>query len=181
MTGFDAATGRFVSTPRNVGDAHAYGLELSGRMPLDDLGLADAALWGSALYTSSKVDDPLGGSRPFLDQPDFVGRIGLDYEYRPWNTTFGLALNWTSSINQRPNLAGGGTLRQSISSRARLDLTTRTEIADNSFLTISATNLLGQTEGRVDRVFDAAGTLQSRDRRSEPTYRNHFIGITRAF
>ncbi len=181
VTAFDAGTGRFVSTPRNVGDARAYGLELSGRVPLDGMGLANTALWGSALYTDTSVDDPLGGSRRFLDQPDFVGTIGLDYEYLPWNTTFGLALNWTSSINQRQNLAGGGALRQSIDSRARLDLTSRTEIAANTFLSISATNLLGQTEERVDRQFDAGGALQSTTRTKEPTYRTFFVGLTRAF
>jgi iron complex outermembrane receptor protein len=181
VTAFDAGTGRFVSTPQNVGDGEAYGIELSGRAPLDILGLAGASVWGSGVLIETSVDDPFGGSRRFLDQPDFVGTIGLDYEYRPWKTTFGLALNWTSSVDQSQSLAGGGSLSQSIDSRARLDLSTRTEIADNTFLSLSVTNLLAQTEDRVDRIFDGAGVLQSSTRTSEQTYRTYFVRLTRTF
>ena len=178
---FDPGTGRLVTEPQNVGDGEAYGIEVSGRTPLDGIGLVGATLWGSGVYTDSQVDLTDGSSRQFLDQPDFVGTIGLDYEVLPWKTTFGVALNWTSSVDQTQRLSNGGSLRQSIDSRARLGLSSRTEIADNTYLSISATNLLAETEDREARVFDSAGALQSTTLTSEPTYRTYFVRLTRTF
>ena len=170
---------RFVASFDNSGDGEAYGIEISGRAPLDNVGLEGVTLWGSGVYTESEVDLSAGGSRQFLNQPDFVGTIGLDYEYRPWKTTFGLAANFTSSVDQTQSLTNG-SLRQSIDSRTRLDLSSRTEIADNTFLSISATNLLAETEDRVDRVFDN-GSLDSVTRTSEPTYRAFNVRLTKSF
>ena len=171
--------GRFVATPRNIGDGEAYGIEVSGRAPLDGIGFEGATLWGSGVYNESEVDLGGGSSRQFLNQPDFVGTIGLDYEYRPWKTTFGVSLNYTSSVDQTQSLTNG-SLRQSIDSRTRLDLSSRTEIADNTFLTVSATNLLAETEDRVDRVF-VNGNLDSVTRTSEPTYRAFNVRLTKSF
>ena len=181
VTALNAGTGRFVATPQNVGDGEAYGVELSGRAPLDALGLADLSVWGSGTFIQTSVDDPLGGSRDFLEQPDFVGTVGLDYEIRPLRTTFGVALNFTSSVDQTQRLSGGGELRQNIDSRARLDLSARTEISQNVVLSLSATNLLAQTEDRVDRVFDGDGALDATTRTSEPTYRTFFARLTTRF
>lgn len=173
--------GRYVSTPQNVGDGRATGVELAARVPLGFAGLNDFTLWGNGVYTKSSVDEQGGGSRPFLDQPDAVGNIGLDYAFAPLSTVIGVALNHTVSVDQTQSLAGGGWLEQSISSRTRLDLSTRTEITPNTVLTLSATNLLGETEKRVDRQFSAGGVPVSAANTTEETYRAFFARLTWIF
>lgn len=173
--------GRFVSTPQNIGDGRAGGVELAARLPLGFAGLEDFTLWGNGVYTKSSVDELGGGSRPFLDQPDAVGNIGLDYAFAPLSTVIGIALNHTVSVDQTQSLASGGRLEQSIGSRTRLDLSTRTEITPNAILTLSATNLLGETEKRVDQQFDAVGAPVSAAHTTEETYRGFFARLTWVF
>ncbi len=174
----DDRGGRFVASPQNVGDARAAGVEISARLPLGGVGLEDFTLWGNAVYTDSRVDQIAGGSRSFLDQPGAVANLGLDYFAAPWNTTFGIAVNRTTSIDQTQRLANGGFLDQSIESRTRLDLSSRTELPHGLDLTLSLTNLLGQTEDRVDRVLDDSGAPVSSTRTREPTYRAVFARLT---
>ncbi|WP_305668681.1 TonB-dependent siderophore receptor [Parvibaculum sp.] len=173
--------GRFVSTPQNVGDGRAGGIELSARLPLGFAGFDDFTLWGNGVFTKTSVDEPGGGSRPFLDQPDAVGNIGLDYAFTPLRTVIGVALNHTVSVDQTQSLASGGRLEQSIGSRTRLDLSSRTEITPNAILTLSATNLLGETEKRVDQQFDAGGAPVSSAQTTEETYRGFFARLTWVF
>ncbi|MCL7931213.1 TonB-dependent receptor plug domain-containing protein [Halomonas llamarensis] len=168
---------RFVATPQNVGDARARGIELSARAPLTGIGLDGFTLWGNAGYTDSSVDEISGGSRPFLNQPDAFGNLGLDYFVAPWNTTLGLAVNHVTSVDQTQQLDGGGFLDQSIESRTRLDLSSSTKLADGLDLTLSITNLLGQTEDRVDQILDNSGAVISTTRTSEPTYQAAFARL----
>ncbi|MDO9125399.1 MAG: hypothetical protein Q7U42_00885, partial [Parvibaculum sp.] len=79
------------------------------------------------------------------------------------------------------SLASGGRLEQSIGSRTRLDLSSRTEITPNAILTLSATNLLGETEKRVDQQFDAGGAPVSSAQTTEETYRGFFARLTWVF
>lgn len=174
--------GRIVATPVNVGDAEAYGVEVSGRLPLDGAGLTGLTLWGSGVYSDSSVDQPGGGTRRFLGQPDFVGTAGLDYELQSLGTTIGVAYNATSSVKQTQGRTGiGGRVDQSIDSRGRFDLSVQTKIARNTVISASATNLFAQTEDRVDEVFSAAGELESTIRTREPTYRSYVLRLTTAF
>jgi iron complex outermembrane receptor protein len=162
---------RFVARPENVGKAHAVGLEATARVPLDNLGLTRVTLWGNAVYTHSRVDEPDGGSRPFLDQPDWVANIGIDYFVPSLKTTFGVAVNQTTSIDQSQTLSDGGRLFSAIEARSRLDLSVRTQLTPRSTFSLSATNLLGRAEDRIDRISDADGSTASVSRTTEPTYR----------
>lgn len=173
--------GRFVSSPQNVGKGRATGLEATGRLPLDAIGLDAVTLWGNAVYTRARVDEVGGGSRRFLDQPDLVANIGVDYQVPEWRTVFGLALNWSASIDQSQRLSGGGRLDSDIDSRTRVDLTMRTDISRDAVFSLSLTNLLGETEDREDRVFNGAGNLQSMTRTSEPTYRAIYARLNWTF
>ncbi|MCK7459345.1 TonB-dependent receptor plug domain-containing protein [Idiomarina aminovorans] len=168
---------RFVASPRNVGDARASGVELSGRMPLDLFGLSKTTLWGNATYIDSSVDQINGGSRRFLNQPDAVANLGIDYFFVPWQTTFGLSINHTTSVEQIQNLANDGFLDQSIEERTRLDLSIKSHVTEKLELSLSATNLLGQTEDRIDRVLNEAGVVNAVTRTQEPTYRNVFARL----
>ncbi|MGS2744121.1 TonB-dependent receptor plug domain-containing protein [Halomonas sp. LS-001] len=168
---------RFVATPQNVGDARARGIELSARAPLTGIGLDGFTLWGNAGYTDSSVDEINDGSRPFLNQPDAFGNIGVDYFVAPWNTTLGVAVNHVTSVDQTQPLTGGGFLDQSIESRTRLDLSSNTELADGLNLSLSITNLLGQAEDRVDQIRDDNGETLSTTHTSEPTYQAVFARL----
>lgn len=163
--------GRFVSSPQNVGEGSATGFEAVSRIPLSGIGLDNLTLWGNAVYTRARVDEVGGGRRRFLDQPDWVSNLGIDYEVPAWRTVFGLALNWTSAIDQSQKLSGNSQLESDIESRLRLDLSMRTNISPNATFLLSLTNLLGATEDREDRVFGPNGNLQSVTRTAEPTYR----------
>ncbi|MEK8088582.1 TonB-dependent receptor [Thermithiobacillus plumbiphilus] len=173
--------GRFVSIPENVGKGRATGLEATGRVPLDGIGLDAVTLWGNAVYTRSRVDESGGAGRPFLDQPDVVANLGVDYQVPAWRTVFGFAVNWTAPIDQAQRLSGGGRLDSDIDARTRVDLTMRTEISRAAVFSLSLTNLLGETEEREDRVFDAAGSPQSLARTSEPTYRAIYARLNWSF
>lgn len=173
--------GRYIATPQNLGDARARGVELGMRLPLDDIGLDNFTLWGNAVYTDSRVDSLAGGTRPFIDQPDLVGNLGVDYFFSPWLTTFGIAINQTSSIDQSRRLTNGEELKQSIDGRTRLDLSSRTELSDQLTLTFSVTNLLANTENRIDHLFDSQGHLVSTSGTKEPSYRSAFARLTWGF
>ena len=176
------ANGRFVSRPRNVGDGQATGLELSGRAPLTPIGGDNVTLWGNATYTAdTSVDEPGGGSREFLNQPDWTANLGVDYYLPAWRTTFGLSVNHVDSVDQEQSLAGGGRLARSIDSRTRIDLSARTEISDKLTFTLSATNLNDETEDREAEVFDAGGNLDSVEREIEPTFQQIFARLNWSF
>ncbi|MCA1778191.1 MAG: TonB-dependent receptor [Xanthomonadaceae bacterium] len=169
--------GRFVASPQNVGDARAAGVEAAGRVPLDAVGFNNTTLWGNATYTDSRVDAVGGGSRRFLNQPDAVANLGVDYFFMPWRATFGLSVNHTTSVDQTQRLANGGFLDQSIEERTRLDLSIKSQVTEKLEVSLSATNLLGQTEDRVDRVLDGAGMVEAVTRTREPTYRSVFARL----
>lgn len=173
--------GRFVSVPRNVGGAHAFGLEVEARAPLSMIGLDPLTIWANGVYTHARVDEAGGGNRRFLDQPDVVTNIGLDWHIRSLSTTLGVALNWASPINQTQRLGNGGRLDSSIGARTRLDMSARTQITEKFAFTLSATNLLGQTEERTDTVFDAGGARTSSTKTREPTYRSVYGRLTWSF
>ncbi|MDZ7685722.1 MAG: TonB-dependent receptor [Gammaproteobacteria bacterium] len=168
---------RFVASPQNVGDARAVGVEFSGRVPLDAVGFGNTTLWGNTTYTDSRVDEFGGGSRRFLNQPDAVANLGVDYFFMPWQTTFGLSVNHATSVDQTQRLANGGFLDQSIEERTRLDLSIKSQVTERLDVSVSATNLLGQTEDRVDRVLDGTGVVEAVTRTREPTYRSVFARL----
>ncbi len=173
--------GRFVSSPRNVGDGRATGVEVSGRVPLTGIGFDNLVLWGNAVYTDSSVDEPGGGSRRFLDQPDWSGNLGVDYYIPSWKTTFGASLNHVASVDQTQSLSGGGSLNQSIDSRTRFDISAQTQVSDNMTLSLTATNLFAETEDREARVFDSGGDLVSVEQEKEPTLRQVFVRLKYRF
>ena len=173
--------GRFVSRPRNVGDGRATGAEVSGRVPLTEIGFDNVTLWGNAVYTDTSVDEPGGGSRRFLNQPDWSGNLGVDYYVPVINTTFGVSVNHVASVDQTQSLSGGGFLEQSIDSRTRFDLSARAQIAENLTLSFTATNLFAETEDREAKVFDSSGALDSVEQESEPTYQQVFVRLEYRF
>lgn len=172
---------RYIAAPHNTGNARAVGIELNGRLPIASSKLGALTLWGNAVYTHARVDDEIGGQRRFLDQPDLVSNIGLDYEIIDWHTVFGLAMNRSSSIEQSQYLLGGGFIESSIDSRTRLDMSMRTEVTKDAVLTLSLTNLLGQSEDREDRQVSETYNLQSATNTIEPTYRAIYARLNWSF
>ena len=169
--------GRFIASPQNVGDARAAGAEAAGRLPLDAFGFNNTTLWGNVAYTDARVDETGGGSRRFLNQPDATANLGVDYFFLPWRATFGLSVNFATSVDQVQRLADGGFLDQSIEERTRLDLSINSQVTEKLEVSLSATNLLGQTEDRIDRVLDGSGVVEAVSRTQEPTYRSIFARL----
>ena len=172
------ANGNFVSRPRNFGDGHATGLELSGRAPLTPLSLDNLTLWGNATYTAdTSVDEIGGGSREFLNQPDWTGSLGVDYYLPALRTTFGISANHVDSVDQEQRLGGGGRLDRSVDSRTRVDLSAQTEISETLTFSLTATNLNDETEVREFEAFNDNGNLNSVEREVEPTFQQLFARL----
>ena len=169
--------GRFIASPQNIGDASATGVELSGRISLDSAGLNTVSLWGNMTYADSRVEQVSGKPRRFFNQPDIIANIGADFFYTPWQTTFGISANHVAAINQTQRLTNYGFVEQSIEQRTRLDLSIKNQITEDIDMTISITNLLGQTEDRVEQIVDAEGVFETLTRTQEPTYRNVFARL----
>ena len=173
--------GDFVSRLRNVGDGRATGLELSGRAPLTAIASDNLTLWGNATYTAdTSVDEPGGGSREFLNQPDWTATLGIDYYIPAWRTTFGISVNQVDSVNQEQILGSGGRILRSIDSRTRVDLSAQTEISDTLTFSLSATNLNDETEVREAENF-AGNDLKSVVREVEPTFKQVFARLNWSF
>ena len=178
---FGEVDGRTISRPRNVGDGRATGLELSGRAPLTAIASDNVTLWGNTTYTAdTSVDQPGGGSREFLNQPDWTATLGIDYYLPAWRTTFGISVNEVDSVDQEQRLAGNRRLVRSVDSRTRVDLSAQTEISNTLTFSLSATNLNDETEVRNFEVSDESD-LQSAVREVEPTFKQVFARLNWTF
>lgn len=174
--------GRIVSRGQNVGTGKMYGLELEGRLPLGFVGMENLTLWGNATRVLTQVEaKATGQSRRFLDQPDYVGNIGIDWFVPMLSTTFGASVNLASGYRQNNRLADGTSQSADVQSAARFDLSARIELTKEMALNISALNVFAATEKREDRTYNAAGALTAQSRTDEPTYRSIYMRLVSAF
>jgi iron complex outermembrane receptor protein len=105
---------RWVSRPRNVGDATTRGLELEAKFRLSEV-WANAPpidLRANASAFRSSVDGVPGPDNRLDEQPDFTANLGADWRLRGWP------------------LAIGGNLNLTPGYRTTLSATERTEVSD---------------------------------------------------
>lgn len=174
--------GRFVSRGQNVGDGKMYGLELEGRLPLAFIDLENLTLWGNATRVFTEVEaKATGQTRRFLDQPDYVGNIGIDWFVPYLRTTLGASVNLNSGYVQNNRLADGTSQIADVGAAARLDLSARVELTKEISLSVSALNVLAASEKRSDRTLNAAGALTAQSITDEPTYRSIYMRLVSTF
>jgi len=102
-TTFNANTGRYISSPTNVGNAITEGLELEAKFRLDQW-VANAwpvDLRANASFFHSKVLDVLGPNNRLDQQPDMTANLGGDYRLRGLPLTLGGNLNWNPAYDTR--------------------------------------------------------------------------------
>ncbi len=174
--------GRIVSRGQNVGTGHMYGLELEGRLPLGFVGLENLTLWANATRVFTEVEaKATGQTRRFLDQPDYVGNLGIDWFVPMLSTTFGASVNLASGYEQNNRLADGTSQSADVRAAARVDLSARIELTKEMALNISALNVFAATEKRNDRTYNAAGAMTAQSRTDEPTYRSIYMRLVSTF
>ena len=102
-TSYNASTGRYISSPTNVGDAVTQGLELEAKFRLDQW-LANA--WpldvrANASFFHSQVLDVLGPNNRLDQQPNMTANLGGDYRLRSVPLTVGGNFNFNPAFDTR--------------------------------------------------------------------------------
>jgi iron complex outermembrane receptor protein len=172
---------RYVSRPQNIGDGRLFGIELEGRLPMTIIDFPNLTLWGNATYIDSEVDTSAGETRRFLEQHDAVANIGLDWYVAPWNSTFSISTNWVSGYDQTVKNNDGSSTNTVLTSLTRLDMSARTELSKDVSLNLSLLNLLAPSQTQTDKVFMDDGTLDSRSKATEVTYRSIYLRLNWKF
>lgn len=102
-TSFNASTGRYVSSPSNVGDAVTQGLELEAKFRLDQwiAGALPVDVRANASFFHSRVLDVPGPNNRLDQQPAMTGNLGGDYRLRSLPLTLGGNFNWNPAYDTR--------------------------------------------------------------------------------
>lgn len=175
-------SGRIVARTQNAGDGDMSGLELEARLPLEDLGLKQLTLWSNfTAVTTQLTSRQTGEKRRFLDQPDRIANLGLDWFVPQLKTTLGASLNYNSGYRQQYKQADGTTQINEVAAMTRLDLSARAQLTKQTSLNISVLNALGRKEQRVDETRSATGTSSGVTRTTEPTYRSLYVRLSHLF
>ncbi len=102
-TALNQSTGKWVSTPLNVGDAVTQGLELEAKFRLDQ---AWAEAWpvdirSNVSFFHSRVLQVPGPDNRLDQQPDMTANLGADYRLRGLPLTVGGNFNWNPDYDTR--------------------------------------------------------------------------------
>lgn len=171
---------RWVSTPRNLGDGEAYGVELEGRLPLKFLNMPHLTLWANLTNVHSRVTDPLTNqTRRFAEQPDLLTNVGLDYYVEAWKTTFGINWNRVYSYSQNILQVAGVGLNQNVytdfNTLDKLDLSVKMAVNKNFNLTFSANNVLRPVDRRNVLTYTPAGALSSHQLTEQASHSTYYV------
>ncbi len=84
---------RWVDRPQNEGDALHWGLELDGKLRLDQFGWQGATVKSHLTLPHAQVDDVrLGIQRTARDTPHYILSMGLDQNLPKLNASYGLSM-----------------------------------------------------------------------------------------
>ena len=158
---------------QNVGDGYINGLELEQRLSLAMTGieaLNGLTLYANQTFLGSRVTDRNGVSKPFKEQPTFIGNVGFDYTYEPWGTSISLSLKY---VSDRVQVKTDGTTK-TLSPNTSLNLAIRQRLGKNFSLFFEAINLTGGTQREESRNTNTGALLSRSDESSSPRYRLGF-------
>ena len=102
-TSYNSSTGRYVSSPTNVGNAITEGIELEAKFRLDQW-IADALpvdVRANTSFFHSQVLDVPGPNNRLDQQPNMTANLGGDYRLRGLPLTLGGNLNWNPAYDTR--------------------------------------------------------------------------------
>jgi iron complex outermembrane receptor protein len=96
-----ASEPRWVSQPRNIGEAVTRGIELEAKGRLSDVNAAWPAvqLRSNLSLFRSRVKDLPGPDNRLEEQPSATANLGADYRFRGLPLTLGGNLNWTPAYS----------------------------------------------------------------------------------
>lgn len=102
-TTFNAGTGRYVSSPTNLGDAWTQGLELEAKFRLNQWWAEAPAveLRSNASFFRSRVQSVPGPNNRLDQQPDMTANFGADYRFRGMPLTVGGNVNFNPDYDTR--------------------------------------------------------------------------------
>lgn len=162
-----ASAPRWVSQPRNLGNATTQGIELEAKYALKDL-LTDLPGGGApavdlrhnlALFRS-RVEGIPGPDNRIDQQPDWTANLGADWRVRGWPLTLGAGLNLTPgyTVQQTSGSSNGSGTSQWASQDAKRVLDAYALLTFNPAvkLRLSGANL-------VSRDFDSGNTVVGSD------------------
>jgi outer membrane receptor for ferrienterochelin and colicin len=174
---------RYVSRPQNGGDGTMYGVELEARIPFSVIGGSrNLTLWSNlTAVKTSLISKQTGEKRRFLDQPDRIANLGMDWFLPSIKTTLGASANFSSGYDQHYKLANNTYARNKVESLTRFDMSARTQLTPQTSLNISALNLFASKEKRLTQAFNAANVLTQTSYISEPTYRSVYVRLSHLF
>jgi len=135
-----SAQPRWVSTPRNIGQATTQGIELEAKFRLDEL-LQDApplSLRANYSRYHSNVEDVPGPDNRLDQQPTQSANLGLDYRLRSLPLTVGGNFNWLPAFSVRQTEAQW----YSQGVKRVFDVYALWKIDPNAQVRLSASNLL---------------------------------------
>ena len=174
--------GRYVATPQNTGDGKMQGAEVEFRLPLNSIGLNNVTGWFNATAVETEVTiTSTGEKRRFLDQPDHLGNLGVDWSLAELKSTIGLSINYAGGYKQTHELSDGSFEKNTIESMSRVDLSIQTDLTENTSINLTALNLFADESKREDQFFTADNTLDSYTTTVEPTYRSVYLKINHSF
>ncbi|MCK6426443.1 MAG: TonB-dependent receptor [Burkholderiaceae bacterium] len=170
-----ASAPRWVSQPRNLGNARSSGVELEAKYALKALLGADAPrvdLRHNLALFRSRVDGIPGPDNRLDQQPDWTANLGADWRLRGWPLTLGASLNLTprTTVLQTSSETGSQASRQD--ARRVLDAYALWTFVPGAKLRLSAANLLARdfdTESSVLGLDASGRTLTTSDSRERST------------
>ncbi len=144
---------RWVDRPYNVGSAMHWGLELDGKVRMDDFGWKGATLKSHLTLPRAQVqDDYLGLQRMARDTPRYVLSMGLDQNLPKLQSSYGISLQLSGrSETDVPREQRGYT-----EARALLDAYWLYKLSPQFNLRISGQNLLASDNRRQNKYMSGA-------------------------
>lgn len=172
-TGIDIG-GKDLLRTENVGDGYVQGIELEQRMSLAMLGLESLdsfSVRANQTFIRSQVEDDLGQTKEFNQQPGFIGNISLVYTKPYSGTTISLSGNYVSDIPNDDFSGKTDTTRGEF----YIDLYAETRVIDNVRIFGWIENIAAE-ERRKLKIDGAKTEIEN-----ESTGRAFMVGLQAAF
>lgn len=148
---------RWVDRPFNEGDALHYGIELDGKIKMDDFGFKNATAKAHLTLPHGRVDDErLGITRMARDTPRYVLSMGWDQGVPKWQSSYGVSLQLSGrSETSIPDEQSGFS-----ESRTNLDAYWLYQLSPKFNLRFSGQNLLAADTRKQNTYFASLNDWQ---------------------